>query len=111
MTKKNNSRGDEKQRNAAPAVASKTGATRVVESRSSPDGARREAERTYTIADWRLEKPELRVSMARDSSGATRYTVKGKLDAPVPPIRESKYLNKEKSLELYRWMLLNRRME
>ena len=41
----------------------------------------------------------------------TRYVVHGDLSAPVPPLRDSKYLNKEQSIEIYRWMLLNRRME
>ncbi len=36
---------------------------------------------------------------------------KRRLSAPVPPIRESKYLDKQQSIEIYRWMLLNRRME
>src|ERR1019366_749228 len=31
--------------------------------------------------------------------------------APAPPIRESKYLTREQCIEIYRWMLLNRRME
>ena len=39
------------------------------------------------------------------------YEIKGKLNTPVPPIRESKYLSKEQHLELYRWMVMNRRME
>ena len=30
---------------------------------------------------------------------------------PAPPIRESKYLTREQVIEIYRWMLLNRRME
>ena len=29
----------------------------------------------------------------------------------MPPIRESKYLNKAQCIEIYRWMLLNRKME
>ena len=39
------------------------------------------------------------------------YEIKGKLNTPVPPIRESKYMSKEQHLELYRWMVMNRRME
>jgi TPP-dependent pyruvate/acetoin dehydrogenase alpha subunit len=64
----------------------------------------------YGIPDWRLEQPEFEV--VEISKGAeVHYEVRGKLDAPVPPIRESRYLNKEQCVELYRWMLLNRRME
>ena len=77
----------------------------------SRNGSTRPQERTYKIADWRRERPEFHVAMARDGDGEMRYTVTGKLDAPAPPLRDSRYLTKEKSLELFRWMLLNRRME
>jgi pyruvate dehydrogenase E1 component alpha subunit/2-oxoisovalerate dehydrogenase E1 component alpha subunit len=40
-----------------------------------------------------------------------RYEVTGDLDTPAPPIRESKYLNRQQHIEIYRWMLLNRKME
>jgi pyruvate dehydrogenase E1 component alpha subunit/2-oxoisovalerate dehydrogenase E1 component alpha subunit len=40
-----------------------------------------------------------------------RYIVHGDLSAPAPPISDSKYLTKEQCIEIYRWMLLNRRME
>src|SRR5215813_6375502 len=64
----------------------------------------------YGIPDWRLEHPEFEVFEV--SSGTeVHYEIKGKLNAPVPPIRESKYLSKDQHLELYRWMVMNRRME
>jgi pyruvate dehydrogenase E1 component alpha subunit/2-oxoisovalerate dehydrogenase E1 component alpha subunit len=64
----------------------------------------------YGIPDWRLEQPEFEIV---EIGGGTEvhYEIRGKLDAPVPPIRESKYLNREQHLEIYRWMVLNRRME
>ena len=40
-----------------------------------------------------------------------RYEVTGDLSAAVPPLRHSKYLEKKQLIEIYRWMLLNRRME
>src|SRR5690349_7235040 len=64
----------------------------------------------YGIPDWRLEHPEFEV-IEVTSGPEVHYEIKGKLDAPVPPIRESKHLSKEQCLELYRWMLMNRRME
>jgi len=73
--------------------------------------------RTYTIRDYRLEKPSftLRQIVERKKDGTgdeLRYEVEsGDLSAPVPPIRESKYLSREQCIEIYRWMLLNRRME
>jgi TPP-dependent pyruvate/acetoin dehydrogenase alpha subunit len=67
-------------------------------------------QRTYTIVDYRLEKPSFTLRQVRTGDSA-RYQVEGDLSAPVPPIRESKYLDKRQHLEIYRWMLLNRRME
>ena len=67
--------------------------------------------RTYTILDYRLERPNFTLRQVRDGD-AVRYEVEsGDLSAPVPPIRESKYLSKQQAIEIYRWMLLNRRME
>ncbi len=62
------------------------------------------------VVDLRLEKPQFRVVEAvRD--GEVRYEVRGKLDGPAPPIRESQYLSKQQCVEIHRWMLLNRKME
>jgi TPP-dependent pyruvate/acetoin dehydrogenase alpha subunit len=68
------------------------------------------SQRTYTIVDHRLEKPSFSVHQVRNGD-EVRYEVEGDLSAPVPPIRESQYLNKQQSVEIYRYMLLNRRME
>src|SRR5215472_10423530 len=67
-------------------------------------------QRTYTLQDYRLEKPNFDVRQARQGD-KVRYEVAVDLAAPVPPIRDSKYLSKQQYLELYRWMLLNRKME
>src|SRR5215467_14232840 len=64
----------------------------------------------YGIPDWRLEQPEFEVREVSDGP-EIHYEIRGKLNTPVPPIRESKYLSKEQHLELYRWMVMNRRME
>jgi TPP-dependent pyruvate/acetoin dehydrogenase alpha subunit len=66
--------------------------------------------RTYSIPDYRLEKPEFRIFMSGEGS-SVEYRIEGDLSATCPPIRESKYLSREQCLEIYRWMLLNRRME
>ena len=68
------------------------------------------AQRTYTIPDYRLEKPSFTVRQIRKGD-EIRYEVEGDLSAPVPPIRESKYLDRKQCLDIYRWMLLNRKME
>src|ERR1700686_251155 len=71
--------------------------------------------RTYSIPDYRLEHPDftVRQQVEKDRQGQehVRYEVEGDLDAPVPPIRDSKYLNKQQAIEIYRYMLLNRKME
>src|SRR5260370_28187642 len=64
----------------------------------------------YGIPDWRLEQPVFEV--VEIAGGAeVHYEIRGKLNTPVPPIPESKYMNKEQHLALYRWMVMNRRME
>jgi TPP-dependent pyruvate/acetoin dehydrogenase alpha subunit len=87
-----------KQKKAARATAK--------EKTASPNRNRR----TYTIADHRLEAPEFTLRQVRGKDGV-RYEVQGDLSAPVPPIRDSKYLSKKQCIEIYRWMLLNRKME
>ena len=68
--------------------------------------------RCYNIPDYRLEHPEFSINMERDAAtDETRYSVEGDLSAPAPPIRDSKYLSREQCIEIYRWMLLNRKME
>ncbi|MBZ5648328.1 MAG: thiamine pyrophosphate-dependent dehydrogenase E1 component subunit alpha [Acidobacteriia bacterium] len=64
----------------------------------------------YGIPDWRLEVPDFRLLQV-EKDGEVKWEVEGKLDSPAPPIRESKYLTREQSIEIYRWMHLNRRME
>jgi len=71
--------------------------------------------RTYSIPDTRLEHPDLSVRQAiekdKDGTEHVRYEVTGNLNAPVPPIRDSKYLDRKQCIEIYRFMLLNRKME
>jgi len=67
-------------------------------------------QRTYTIPDHRLEKPSFTLRPVRKRGGVT-YELSGDLSAPAPPIRESKYLTRQQHIEIYRWMLLNRKME
>jgi TPP-dependent pyruvate/acetoin dehydrogenase alpha subunit len=79
----------------------------------SKNGAKRgialPQQRTYQLPDYRLEKPSFTVRQIRKDECC--YEVSGDLSAPVPPIRDSKYLKKEQCIEIYRWMLLNRKME
>jgi TPP-dependent pyruvate/acetoin dehydrogenase alpha subunit len=71
--------------------------------------------RTYSIPDYRLEHPDFTVRQVteKDKRGHdhVRFEVDGNLDAPVPPIRDSKYLDQRRAVEIYRFMLLNRKME
>jgi TPP-dependent pyruvate/acetoin dehydrogenase alpha subunit len=75
-----------------------------------PASGKAASQRTYTILDYRLEKPRFSLRQVRDGD-SVRYEVAGNLSAPVPPIRDSKYLSKQQAIEIYRWMLLNRKME
>jgi TPP-dependent pyruvate/acetoin dehydrogenase alpha subunit len=67
-------------------------------------------QRSYTIPDYRLEKPDFTVRQVRKGETCC-YEIDGDLSAPAPPVRDSKYLNKQQCIEIYRWMVLNRKME
>lgn len=64
----------------------------------------------HGIPDYRLEIPNFR-TIEEWVNGEFRYTVEGDFSAPAPPLRESKYLSKDQTIELYRYMWLNRKME
>ena len=83
------------------ASAGRNGAgNQVVPLRKNPNG----------IPDYRAEVPNFR-TVEEWVDGKLRYNVKGDFSAPAPPLRESKYLSKEQSIEIYRYMVLNRKME
>src|SRR5437773_2462911 len=103
----------------------RTSATRAARSNStngrrgsksvSSNGARRTIsalpqQRTYSIPDFRLEKPSFSVHQIRKREECC-YEISGDLSAPAPPIRDSKYLNKQQCIKTYRWMVLTRKME
>jgi len=67
-------------------------------------------QRTYSIPDFRLEKPSFSVRQSRKGD-EVHYEIFGDLSAPAPPIRDSKYLTRPQCIEIYRWMVLNRKME
>jgi len=67
--------------------------------------------RRYTIRDYRQEKPNFTLRQVRVGNVLRYEVVSGDLSTPAPSVRESKYLSREQCIEIYRWMLLNRRME
>src|SRR5690349_21344306 len=77
--------------------------------KASPNGSLH-AERRYSIPDYRLERFDCIVRQVASDDGV-RYEIIGDLSAQVPPIRESQYLKPQQCVEIYRWMLLNRKME
>jgi len=79
-------------------------------SKASSDGKRSHVSNRYGIVDYRLEKPDYRV-VEVTRNGEVGYEVRGDLSAPAAAIRPSKYLTPKQHVEIYRWMLLNRRME
>ncbi|MBV9145228.1 MAG: thiamine pyrophosphate-dependent dehydrogenase E1 component subunit alpha [Acidobacteria bacterium] len=65
---------------------------------------------SHGIPDYRLEVPDFR-TVEEWVDGEFRYKVEGDLSVEPSPLRESKYLNKEQTIDIYRYMLLNRKME
>lgn len=68
------------------------------------------ARNPFGIPDWRLEQPPFRIETDW-VDGEYRYKVIGNTKTPAPPLRPSKYLSKEQSIEIFRYMIVNRRME
>lgn len=64
----------------------------------------------HGIPDYRLEEPPFHIE-EEWKDGQLHYKVVGDTSAPPPPMRPSKYLSQEQSLEVYRYMIVNRRME
>ncbi len=64
----------------------------------------------HGIPDWRLEQLPFHIE-SEWGDGEYRYKIVGDTSAPVPPLRPSKYLGKEQTIELFRYMIVNRRME
>jgi TPP-dependent pyruvate/acetoin dehydrogenase alpha subunit len=85
--------------------------TKITNSKQPKSGAgARASESRPGITDYRLERPEFHIELVREGT-ETRYVVHGRTEAPVAPLRESKYLSREQILAIYRFMHLNRRME
>jgi TPP-dependent pyruvate/acetoin dehydrogenase alpha subunit len=64
----------------------------------------------HGIPDWRAEQLPYHVE-SEWGDGEYRYKVVGDTSVEPPPLRDSKYLTPEQSIEIYRYMLINRRME
>jgi len=84
--------------------------TKVAARFNTGDDSASSSLRCYNIPDYRSEHPEFRIFMSGEGS-SLEYRVEGDLSAPPPPIRDSKYLSRQQCIAIYRWMLLNRRME
>ncbi len=64
----------------------------------------------HGIPDWRAEQLPFHVE-SEWIDGEYKYKIVGDTSGDPPPLRDSKYLTPEKSIELFRYMLINRRME
>jgi TPP-dependent pyruvate/acetoin dehydrogenase alpha subunit len=64
----------------------------------------------HGIPDYRLEQVPFHIE-GEWKDGDYRYKVVGDTTAPAPPLRPSKYLTREQSIDIYRLMITNRRME
>jgi pyruvate dehydrogenase E1 component alpha subunit/2-oxoisovalerate dehydrogenase E1 component alpha subunit len=92
---------------ASPKNGAKRGASAAKNSQSAlpPIGAN-----PHGIPDWRAEQLPYHVE-SEWGDGEYRYKVVGDTSVEPPPLRDSKYLTPEQSIEIYRYMLINRRME
>ena len=89
---------------ATSSSASKTAAA------SNGNGLPPVGKNPHGIPDWRLEQIPFHVENEWVND-EYRYKIVGDTDAPVPPMRPSKYLTQQQSIEIYRYMLINRQME
>jgi len=64
----------------------------------------------HGIPDWRAEQLPFHIE-SEWVDGEYTYKVVGQTEGDAPPLRDSKYLSHEQSLEIYRFMLINRKME
>jgi TPP-dependent pyruvate/acetoin dehydrogenase alpha subunit len=62
------------------------------------------------IPDYRLEQLPFHIE-GEWKDGNYHYKVVGHTTAPAPPLRPSKYLTPEQSIDIYRLMVTNRKME
>jgi pyruvate dehydrogenase E1 component alpha subunit/2-oxoisovalerate dehydrogenase E1 component alpha subunit len=62
------------------------------------------------IPDYRLEQLPFHIE-GEWKDGTYHYIVVGDTTAPPPPLRPSKYLTREQSIDIYRLMIVNRKME
>ena len=68
--------------------------------------------RTYTIRDYRLEKPSFTLRQVRSGRRSSlRSGERRSLRARAADSRFEISVSREQCIEIYRWMLLNRRME
>src|SRR5208337_3733247 len=95
---------------AQPASPAKKTLSSKPNTKTGIDGSASSALRCYNIPDYRLERPEFRILVSGEGPNL-EYRVEGDLGATPPLIRESRYLSREQCIAIYRWMLLNRRME
>ena len=64
----------------------------------------------HGIPDYRLEQLPFHIE-GEWKDGHYHYIVIGDTSAPPPPLRPSKYLTREQSIDIYRLMITNRKME
>ena len=64
----------------------------------------------HGIPDYRLEQLPFHIE-GEWKDGNYHYKVVGDTTAPAPPLRPSKYLTREQSIDIYRLMITNRKME
>lgn len=93
----------------APSVSA-NGTPKASNGKSSPAQQPLPTQNPHGIPDYRLEQLPFHIE-GEWKDGNYHYKVVGDTTAPAPPLRPSRYLNREQSLDVYRLMITNRRME
>lgn len=89
--------------NGTPSVASEASA-------ATTNALRPIGTNPHGIPDWRGEELPFHIE-SEWVDGEYQYKVVGDTTTNPPPLRDSKYLTPEQSIEIYRYMLINRKME
>ena len=95
---------------AEPASASANGKSKSLNGHKLSLQDQPPTKNAHGIPDYRLEQLPFHIE-GEWVDGNYHYKVVGDTTAPAPPLRPSKYLTREQSIDIYRLMITNRRME
>ena len=97
-------------KSAEASSASANGKPKSSNGSNTPPKQQPPTKNPHGIPDYRLEQLPFHIE-GEWKDGNYHYKVVGDTTAPAPPLRPSKYLTREQSLDIYRLMITNRKME